>query len=281
MSAERRFDLALATLGVGAVLCVLCVLLTQGTAAAVVGGVGLVLVAPGWALTLLVFRRDELRGTEKLLVAVGASLAVAVLGALLLDVLPGDLGRTPWLILLGTVTVVALAGATVLRRPRPVPGAINERAPLVIQRFENEDDDRVPRRHLPPLVNLILAALTVAVLATAVLIARDAANESPGFTELSAVPVAGAGGESTLRIAVRNEEGAPASYRLRVVGPGGAPAESSFTLEPGAAKSISGGSLGGEAGRIDVALYRGGAPEPFLHTSYDPALGQGQSAEGQ
>lgn len=281
MSAERRFDLALGLIGIGTVACGLLMLLAQGSAGAIVGGIGLVLVLPGSAVSALVFRRGELRLHELVLTALGTSLVIAALGALLLDRLPGDLGRTPWTILLLAVTIAALAGAALLRRPKPVPGAINERAPLVVRRFEDEDDEPGQRRFLPPVLNWILAVLALALVIAAVWLARDAANESPGFTELSAVPVAEAGAGKQLRIEVRNREGSSVDYRLRIVGAGEAPQESTFSLDPGAAKTISGGGVEDAGGRIDVALYRGTATEPFLHASYDPASELGQTAEGQ
>ncbi len=274
MSAERRFDLALGLIGAGAVAFALLVLLAPGTAAATVGGVGLELVVPGCALSALVFTRGELRAHELVLTALGTSLVVAALGALLLDRLPGDLGRTPWLILLSALTFLALGAAVVVRRPRRVPGAINERAPLVLTRFEDEDDARLPRWFVPSGWNWIFAALALALVIGAVLLARDAARESPGFSELSALPVSASGGGRQLRVTVRNEEGRPVSYRLRILGAGAAPEESSFRLAAGESRRVLSGRLGEAGDRVNASLYRGAAREPFLHASFDPALGQ-------
>ncbi len=279
MSVQRRLDSVLGLIGAGAILCALLVLLAKGTAAGTIGGVGLELVAPGCALTALVFSRGELRRHEMALTALGISLVVAALGALLLDGLPGSLGRTPWTMFLLAITFAALTAALLLRRPRRVPGAINERAPLVVRRFEDEDDERAPSWYLPPLMNWFFGVVALVLIAVAILVARDAANESPGFTELSALPVSDAGGELRLRVHVQNEEGDSVAYRLRIVGAGAKPSETSFRVSAGASRRILSEALGERTGRVDVSLYRGSAPEPFLHASYDPSTVQAPVAE--
>ncbi len=272
MTAERRFGLWLCLVGAATILCALLVTLAPATPASIAGGIGLVLVLPGCAIAALVFRRGELRGHELVLCGLGISLVVGALGGLLLGGLPGDLGRTPWLIMLLAITFGALLGAAATS-PRPVPGAINERTPIVIARFEDEDDDLSTKRFLPPVWNLLFAAIAVALAVGAILIARDAADESPGFTALSALPVRNDGAGPQLMISVRNEEKTDARYRLKISGGGSAAEERAFRLSPGQSKRVMVDAPPVGAGPVGVDLYRPAASRPFLRASYDPKLG--------
>ncbi|MGH3801256.1 MAG: DUF1616 domain-containing protein [Pseudonocardiaceae bacterium] len=91
----------------------------------IAAGLTLVLILPGSALTTALWpRRPEGSGVgttlpgravgnlERLAWSLGLSIAVAVIGALLLNLLPGGLTRTSWLVLLGASAIVAAVVAT-------------------------------------------------------------------------------------------------------------------------------------------------------------------------
>jgi hypothetical protein len=84
----------------------------------VVAGLPLVLVLPGYALSMFVVPRVPSRLSPVLwrgMWTVGLSLAVAVLGGLLLNLTPAGLTRVSWTILLAVVTLIALGAAAWLR----------------------------------------------------------------------------------------------------------------------------------------------------------------------
>src|SRR4051794_12377385 len=115
---SRRIDLAvvsaLALLGLGValvgsgnvVLRTLCVL-------------PLVFVLPGYALVAVVFPNGALGYAERILFSVGMSLAIAIFGGLLLNLLPWGLQATPWAILLAGTTLI---GCLVAQRQPVVDG---------------------------------------------------------------------------------------------------------------------------------------------------------------
>jgi len=95
-----------------------------GTPLAVPAGVLLALVLPGCALVLLLGRGTAPRATmicpalTRPLWACGLSLAVCVLGGLLLNLFPAGLTRVTWTVFLSTVTLLVLAASPA--RPLPV-----------------------------------------------------------------------------------------------------------------------------------------------------------------
>ncbi len=89
----------------------------------VLAGVPLVLVLPGYALTAFGLPARSPRGFSPVLWRglwrVGLSLAVAVLGGLVLNLTPAGLTRVSWAILLAGVTILALAVTAWLRNSSP------------------------------------------------------------------------------------------------------------------------------------------------------------------
>lgn len=94
----------------------------------IAAGLSLVLILPGFTLTTALWpRRPEgskvgstlpgrtVGDLERLAWSLGLSIAVAVIGALLLNLLPGGLTRASWLVLLGTWAIVAVVAATARR----------------------------------------------------------------------------------------------------------------------------------------------------------------------
>ncbi|HEY1627842.1 MAG TPA: DUF1616 domain-containing protein [Streptosporangiaceae bacterium] len=85
----------------------------------VLAGVPLVLVLPGYALTAFALPARSPRQFSpvlwRTLWTTGLSLAVAVLGGLVLNLIPAGLTRVSWAVLLAVVTLAALAAAIWLR----------------------------------------------------------------------------------------------------------------------------------------------------------------------
>lgn len=82
----------------------------------------LLFVTPGYCLTVAVFGRQRLDGARRAVLTLAMSLSLAILGALVLDLLPFGLQATSWTILLAAVTWIAGAAAAVRRGVQPQRG---------------------------------------------------------------------------------------------------------------------------------------------------------------
>lgn len=75
----------------------------------------LLLILPGYALTVALFRPDVLDGTTRLLFSIGLSLGLGALSALMLNWTTGGLQATSAALLLGSITLIATVLAVVRR----------------------------------------------------------------------------------------------------------------------------------------------------------------------
>ncbi len=110
---QRRIQLVVAA----ALICAAVVLRVPLTAVRAVFAVPLCLVLPGYAITRALFPRQPLGGPQAMMLTLALSFATLVIGAVILDVLPGGLRRNSWVALLLVVVLGAAAVAT-LRRPQ-------------------------------------------------------------------------------------------------------------------------------------------------------------------
>lgn len=194
-----------------AIMLLLSDLVTAGTISTVLriaGGIPLVLVLPGYALSALLLPH----GVRPVYISaalwhgmwtVGLSLATAVLGGLLLNLLPSGLTRTSWTIMLAGTTLVALGTGALLRIRRfpavrpgsPVPGT----GPLYPASLH-----RRTARALNGQAMVYSVAAVLAVGAAIWLAAFTAARQQPaGFAQLWLVPAANGTGRAT--VGVRND----------------------------------------------------------------------------
>jgi uncharacterized membrane protein len=156
----------------------------------------LVLVLPGYALMAAAVPRPVLGAVDRLVFALGSSVAVAILAGLVLDVTSWGLRRTSWAVALAGVTVAAAAVAAFVRRPGSSRRDAASAAPA------------------PGPVLLFCAAALLAL--AAVGIARSGALRSEhasSFTQLWMLPTR-VQGERALRIGVVNHEGVSKTYRV-------------------------------------------------------------------
>ncbi len=173
-------------------------------------GVCLVLAGPGLAVTTALLPTRQLRSAEHVLAAGVTSIALAVLGGIVLNATPWGLQPLSWLALLGGVTAVASLVA-LLRLQRiarslagtgasPGPGG-NWRAGV----------------SPAPTARLALPLVAVVLLGLAVYVARmpAPADRFQGYTTLWAAPSEGQAAPGA-RIGVQSGEFAPTSYRLEV-----------------------------------------------------------------
>lgn len=149
------------------------VVLDAGGALRVAAALPLVLVAPGYAVLSALLPDRALETSAQIAVSFGLSIAVAILGGLLLDVTSVGFGTQKWAIFLAGVTVIACL-ASALVRPRS----------------HREARDSPPRRRFSLLAVTSFGA-AVLIGAAAVAISRESAQERDRefqFTELSLLP---------------------------------------------------------------------------------------------
>jgi uncharacterized membrane protein len=263
--AATHQDRDLLATGVLALVCAAATSLTGVPPLRIGAGLLLELVLPGYAITALVRDRRSLRASELLMCVIGASLVTAALGGLVLDVLPGHMGRAEWAVLLPVVTVAAAAVA-VLRPPAP--------AALGAPDGANPADGAVARAMRPPrapsgraLANGLIGVLALAVAVVAVLVARHAADHQPGFVELSMLPATSAP-RAELHVGITNRE--PHTVRLVAIARADGTPVASFpvSLVPGGEWHLALPHPKPTVSQVRVDVYRAGSSAPSLHTTY-------------
>jgi uncharacterized membrane protein len=173
----------------------------------------LLFVTPGYCLTVAVFGRERLDGARRAVLTLALSVSVAILGALVLDLLPFGLQAASWTILLAAVTWSAAAAAAARRGIQPQRGWAR------------------PRLRLPDAALLIAAAL---IAAGAVAFARTplSARNVQGYTALWMQPVP-ATTRPAVRVGVESGELETVAYRLDLRVGSSVLYRRLITLEPG------------------------------------------------
>jgi uncharacterized membrane protein len=172
--------------------------LNQG-AVRVVFGLPLALFVPGYALTTAFLPSLAQAFPNRLMYALGVSLAVTILTGLLLNLTAEGLTGVLWTGVLGSVSLAA-GVAALLRRWREM---------------RDEDDIRQPVFRLRPTHAAMLAAAALLIVG-AVTITRTAAigEAHPGFTQLWLTPFYPSS-EQYLEIGLHNFENEPVEYRVQ------------------------------------------------------------------
>ena len=80
----------------------------------------LIFIAPGYTLTGALFHRRSLDRTYRLLLSLGISVSIVIVGGLLLNALPVGLRPSSWSLLLACLTLVFAALGAYLRRKTPL-----------------------------------------------------------------------------------------------------------------------------------------------------------------
>lgn len=160
-------------------------------------GLLLIFILPGYVLTALAFPRQLPRPVESFVYTVGLSLAVTILGGLVLNATQWGLQNQSWTVFLGVFTLAVGLVAWLRRqgqfRAQPIrrPMTLNPTTP-------------------------VLMGLAVIVTISALMLARSGAENTPtpGFTQFWMLP----GNRGSVRLGVKNEEITTLSYQLVVSG---------------------------------------------------------------
>lgn len=232
---------------IGAVVCALVAALLPWEIVRLVAALPLTLFLPGYAIVAAAFASRELAPPKRMVLSVGISLMVLVLGAFFLNVFPFGLTTASWAVLLPLVVIAAARGAALRREasrrrrtggfslPRPSAGSV-------------------------ALVTLaLLIAIGSLVLAQKPLPAENAA----GYAALWMLPTDA--GEEAVRVGVISNEQDSASYRLEVTqGKGSPPQTFRLSLEPGEERSFEldvRQAASGRRTRVVASLYHDDRPQ--------------------
>ena len=159
-------------------------------------GLPLVLVLPGYTFTAAAWPSLGRWGADKAGFTLASSIALAILGGLVLNFTPWGLERRSWAVMLAGITILAAVAA----------GAQRTRGAHAADR---------PRIRLRP-APLLLVVLAVLVSAAALGISREGALQADSqskFTQLWMVPTSG---KRTLQVGITNKEGSTERYRVVV-----------------------------------------------------------------
>lgn len=164
----------------------------------VVLGLLLVLVLPGYALTTALFTPQQLGWAERLLLSMGASIALAIVGSVALRQSGVQLQAPYWIGLSVVVTVGAALSVWLMRRPQDVVAE----APLQV---------RLNSSHL------VLLGLAVLVTSVAFTTSRSAASSAiyQGYTILWLTPQEGTTPQR-LQLGVTSKELTTTTYTVQI-----------------------------------------------------------------
>lgn len=221
-----------------AALCALVALLFPSEAVRLVFAAPLALFLPGYAIAAANFARRRLDRPRLLLASLTLSLCALVVGALVLNYLPGGIRALSWALLLSAI-VFGFSRAAALRRPRA------RSAP------------RRPRQQRPAPLALVLAGLGLAAAVAALVLAGRTVpvDEAVGYTELWVLPDNQAE-RGDFQVGVGSEERTAVPYDL-LVKVGERPLiRRSFVLDPGETEVV----------RLDSGAAPGAAAVPVVAT---------------
>jgi len=190
-----RRDIDLVVTAAAAVACA-CAAFVPGLRVA--GGLLLLFVLPGYALSTLIVpargRISPLLWTA--MWTAGLSLAVAVLGGLLLNLTPAGLTRVTWAVSLAGFTVVA-AGSSIWRRRFGAAVSVPRWAPVT----------RLAAGYA-------VAAVAIGGAAIGLAVASAGWQHSPGFAQLWLVPGQNAAGAGQATLGVRSGYGGSRTFHV-------------------------------------------------------------------
>jgi hypothetical protein len=209
---RRHADLVL--VGAGSVVAAMVLLAAPGSGApAVLAGIPLALVLPGYAVTRAVFRERLRSAADYVLLSLALSLSVTVLGGLALNALwptAHPLSSDSWAVLLSAVTV----GCCLIAHKK---GHVGPRL--------------APSLPRPRTVDVVVLGAALVIGGGAVGLASTPLPPPPGvtgYTQLSFLPQA-----PRAHLAVRSDELEPTRYRLRLTLNGRLYRTWQFRLRPG------------------------------------------------
>jgi hypothetical protein len=121
-------------------------------------------------------------------------------------------------------------------------------------------------------VNALCAVVALGLAVAAIVVARNAADDAPGFSQLSTVPASKTARDPRLIVALTSHEAHEASYLLVISEDGRPVFRHRLRLDPGAHWEMHTAPVAAHTHKVLVRVYRGGG-QPDLYTSFYPSKG--------
>jgi uncharacterized membrane protein len=179
-----------------------------------------VLFLPGYAVMSAALPSSSLDRLERLTMSLGLSIALTILGGLVVNLLPAGLGTQSWSILL-TLVVIGGSNVAMLRRAR-LQAATGQELRLSPAMPVGAGARRLQRSLQLPAVSRRWRALglclALLVMTGAIIFSRESAMHQPypGFTQLWVLPVQASNGQPGVELGIVNDETSTMSYTLVV-----------------------------------------------------------------
>ena len=206
----------------------------------------LVFIAPGYALTGVLFHRRSLDRAYRLLLSLGISISIVIAGGLLLNALPVGLRPSSWSVLLAFLTLLSAGLMMYLRRKTALPLS----SPNVGTRFIASAPPIASALSIAPTPDptsapaiasaqcivsaprvaairltwygWILCTLAVLMMAFSIVFSASSVAQQPhaGFTQFWMLPSRQPGAGCTVRLGIQSYELASETYRIAVTASG-------------------------------------------------------------
>lgn len=162
----------------------------------------LVFILPGYTLTEVLFYRQSLSGSHRLLLSLGISLAIDIVCGIILNLTPVGLQAVSWAVVLGLLTLLFSLLLAFLRR-----GA-----------SEHASQPAQPIRFRFSIYDLVLLSLATTIVLLAIRYAAIGVAQQPyqGFTQFWMLPIVQTGKSCAVRLGVHNFEATPVTYHISV-----------------------------------------------------------------
>ncbi len=183
---------------ISAVVSAFLTLLTGLPLLRIIGALPLVLILPGYALVAACLPKRSFGWAERLLLSLGASIAVTVLLSLVLYWLGISLQTATWSIALAAATLIASAIAW-------------QRRQKVIEALPSTVDIRLNLRQ----ATLLGVAVVIGVAAIRIAQLPVSPNNVSGYTQLWLIPTDG-GHSGTYQLGLTSDEFTPVTYHVQV-----------------------------------------------------------------
>ena len=220
-------------------------LLPAGGFARTVFGTPFVLFAPGYAATAAAWPNNRGHATERVVLSLGLSFCIAVLGGLLLNLTETGLTRDTWMALLGVVTILGGLIAAARRQSGSV--------------FS------VPRPGVRALLVVVGAGALVFAAYQVAAYGALQQDQSQGFSQLWILSANGApNATGAVRVGLRSLELGQTTYRVEVLADGNvAIDEPAVTLSPGETWELTVPAAAANGRELEAAVYRGAEGTPY------------------
>lgn len=190
----------------------------------------LIFIVPGYTITAALFHRRSLDTSYRLLLSLGISISIVIMGGLLLNALPLGLRPSSWSLFLACLTLVFAALVAYLRRKTEQPSSSASRLtplPGIAPTPHVEPTPRavsVSRKISTRLQAWLVCALALLVVAFSLVFSSSSVAQQPhaGFTQFWLLPSNHPGAGCAVQLGIQSDEAITETYRVAMTANGAA-----------------------------------------------------------